>query len=116
MLSVWPNLFDFRLAAPLILRLAAGVSLVWLGYSLVKSGTNKQKLLGLILGLGSLLLVIGLWTQPAALVLFLITDGLLIHRSTGATFQHRLFYLLLAAVLLSLLVLGPGLLAVDLPL
>ena len=116
MLSLWPNLFDFQLAAPLLLRLAAAVSLTWLGYSLIKSGTNKQKLLGSILGLGSLLLIVGLWTQPTALVLFLITAGLLIHKPAGATFQHRLFYLLLAVILLSLLVLGPGFLAFDLPL
>lgn len=113
MLSVWPNFFDFRLVAPLLLRLVAAISLVWLSYSLVKSGTNKQKLLGLILGLGSLLLTVGLWTQPTALVLFLIADGLLIHRPAGATFQHRLFYFLLATILLALLVLGPGLLAFD---
>lgn len=118
MLSVWPNLFDFWLAAPFLLRLAAAISLAWLGYSygFGKSGTSKRGLLGLVLGFGSLLLAIGLWVQPVALALFLITDVLLVHKPAGATPQHRLFYLLLAAVLLSLLVLGPGFLAFDLPL
>jgi|SRR3989344_2856585 len=116
MLSVWPNLFNFWLAAPLLLRLAAAISLAWLGYDLGKSGTRKQKPLGLVLGLGSLLLTIGLWVQPTALVLFLITDALLIHKPTGATPQHRLFYLLLATILFSLLLLGPGFFAFDWPL
>ena len=116
MLSLWPNLFAFQLVAPLLLRLAAAISLAWLGYSLGKSGARKQKLLGLVLGFGSLLLIIGLWIQPTALALFLITDALLIHKPAGATLQHRLFYLLLATILLSLLVLGPGLFTFDLPL
>ena len=116
MLSVWPNLFDFQLAAPFVLRLAAAIALAWLSYDLGKSETLKQKPLGLVLGLGSLLLAIGLWVQPTALVLFLITDAFLIHKPAGATPQHRLFYLLLAAILLSLLVLGPGFFAFDRPL
>ena len=54
MLSLWPNLFDFHLAAPLVLRLATAISLAWLSYGFGKSEIREQKLLGLVLGLGSL--------------------------------------------------------------
>lgn len=105
MLSVWPNLFDFWLAAPLLLRLTLGASLLYLYYPSWRIGRG---LFGLLAGA---LVLVGLFTQPGALVatLLLVEEG-------WSKRHDWLTVLPLLAIALSLLVLGPGFFSFDQPL
>ena|SRR3989344_1946858 len=105
MLSLWPNLFDFWFVAPALLRLALGTSLLTLYYPVWRSGRGIFGLLA-----GGLTLV-GLFIQPAVLVAALLLVG-----EIWSKRQPWLTLFPLIAIALSLLVLGPGLFAFDLPL
>ena len=105
MLSIWPNLFDFRIIAPLILRVALGLSFLSLSQP---SWRSARGILGL---LASGFILIGLGAQPAALV-----AALLLFEDIWSKRHSRTAVLPLMAIALSLLVLGPGLFAFDWPL
>lgn len=105
MLSVWPDLFYLWMAGPFILRLALGISLFSLYYS---ARRNIRGIFGL---LAAVLLIIGLFTQPAALV-----SALLLLEEIWSKRHDRITLLPLLAIALALLVLGPGLFAFDWPL
>ncbi|HEY4476599.1 MAG TPA: hypothetical protein VJB69_01250 [Candidatus Paceibacterota bacterium] len=107
MLSIWPNLFDFWLVAPLLLRLGLGVSLFSLYYQGRRSVRGG---LGLLTGA---LIIIGLFTQPAALITSLLLVEEIWHKRQS---YNRATLIPLLAIALSLLFLGPGLYAFDLPL
>jgi len=124
MLSIFPSLFTFGLAGPTLLRIVAGLVIVYSGYQLYRSLPAPKPILPQVIALfdilGGILLIIGLYTQPIALVLILV---LLIQgfkaktsRWAGAPIYNKRVYLLLITVLLSIVVMGPGFLAFDLPL
>lgn len=133
MLSFFPQLLDFQFYAPLLLRLALGVIFLahgwqklandkaqfagWLESMKFKPGKFWAWLVALVEFLGGIALVAGFWTQFAALVLatqFLI---ILIWFKRGQKFAGGWeFDFLIFIALLSLLVLGPGAWAFDLPL
>lgn len=105
MLSVWPNLFDFWMGAPLLLRLALGGSFIALHYP---EWRNARSILGLLAGI---FILLGLFTQPAALI-----SALLLIESIWNKRHRRTTLFPLLAIALALLVLGPGFLAFDWPL
>ena len=105
MLSVWPNLFDLQIIAPLILRLALGGSLLVL---YLPAWRSLRGLFGLLAGI---LILIGLGTQPTS---FAIT--LLLAEESWSGRHQRATLLPLLAIALALLLLGPGLFALDWPL
>jgi hypothetical protein len=105
MLSVWPNLFDFQIIAPVILRLALGGSLLALYFP------ARRSLRGLFGILTGILIVIGLSTQPASLAVALLLTEESWHKR-----HNRATLLPLLAIALALLLLGPGLFAFDWPL
>ena len=105
MLSVWPNLFDFQIIVPFILRLALGGSLLVL---YLPTWRSTRGLFGLLAGI---LILIGLATQPASLAVAL----LLTEESWNNRRSHAIL-LPLIAIALALLFLGPGLFAFDWPL
>lgn len=134
MLSIFPSLFNFSFFAPLILRLAAALVFVsggyqktfsrkaeWVGHFESAGIKNAQQII-LIVGTLELIagsfLIVGFLTQPAALVLTIISIAYLILKiKKPATLPHAFsFYLLLLAINLSLLLTGPGALAFDWPL
>ena len=134
MLSIFPDMLTFWLVAPLLLRVSMGLIFIYFGVSKIQRGKDTRvsffKKIGLGKGtltfwivstleiIGGGLLVLGLFTQLTALVLSIITMGALyikIRRPKTLKNTPEFFILLLAA-LLSLVFLGPGFIAVDLPL
>lgn len=107
MLSIFPTLLDYWLIAPVILRLALGLTLVYGAYT----ARREQKFFALAKLLAGALLVIGLFTQIAAIISALLIIAALSKKPV----QYQLLILELA-IALSLLVLGPGFIAIDLPL
>ena len=134
MLSIFPALLAYNLAVPLIFRIAVGLIFICFGYSNLKknreekisalawfklhSGKNWLILIALIEILGGTLLFIGLYTQVAALVLSIVTlVGILAKQKNPDVLKLSAGFLyLLLLVTLSLLLLGPGFYAFDLPL
>lgn len=133
MLSLFPYLLDFQFYGPAILRLALGTIFLvhgwqklsgdktqfagWLESMKFKPGKFWAWLVTLVEFLGGILLVIGLWTQLAALVLAIEFLVIIFWVQRGKPFVGgREFDFLIFMALLALLVLGPGALALDLPL
>ena len=120
MLSAFPSLLSWSQLSPLLIRVTLGAVFVFRSYrALAKtSNTSMIKLHGLIEGLAGILLIIGLWTQVAALVAAIDMIALLIERGMKkALFTDGVnYYLILLVMALSLLVTGAGFLAFDLPL
>lgn len=121
MLSTFPTLLAYQGFAPLIIRLVVGITLVYFGYEKTlgkgKSSGSNTKAYGIGEIITGVFLVIGLFTQLAALINVII---LLI--KIGHKINHKAFltdginyYALLFAMALSLLFTGPGFLAFDLP-
>lgn len=134
MLSIFPELLTYQMFAPLLLRVVLGLILINLGYlKLTKEKARFNllfqtlgwkptefwtKLFGLIEIAGGLALIVGFWTQIAALVFVIINFAELYIETKEASLLKRdaVFYLLIFVIALSLLFTGPGFLAFDLPL
>ena len=134
MLSVFPSLLFLSLLAPLILRVVAGVILFSDGYSYFKG--NKEKIADeatktfggigrysyLLVGgaevLIGLSLVAGYLTQVSALLgaILILKIFFLKKKMPVLSLQSNTTYMLLLAILVSLIVTGAGAFAVDLPL
>ncbi|MFA5877438.1 MAG: hypothetical protein WC880_03695 [Candidatus Paceibacterota bacterium] len=112
--SLFPNLFTFSYFAPLILRIAIAIVLFE-----AARGTWKQQKKGKVASFTSAILgtalVFGAFTQLTA-ILGIIEIGILTaQRGVPSIFHRRSFALLVIAILTSLLLTGPGALAIDLP-
>ena len=134
MLNPFPELLTWSLLAPFILRIALGFLFINLGYLKLTSEKNRWvlsfetlklkppssfvKLLASLEIGGGALLIFGLYTQIAALVLAAITFGELYieYKEESLLKRNLAFYLLLFAISLSLLFSGAGFFAFDLPL
>lgn len=97
----WPG------AALLLLRLVAGILLVYDGVVALRTGPDLQTtiLQSVAVGAGTLL-ILGLWT-PIAGTLVMLVEGLLL----GTT--HAQSNILLGALGAALAVLGPGIRSID---
>ena len=134
MLSVFPDLLNYSLLAPFILRVVLGLIFLDLGILIFKSekarwvasfetlglrpATFFVPLYGALQIMGGVLLIIGLWTQVAALA-FAIFTGIELYiewRAREVLKRDMVFYILLFAISVSLLLTGPGAYAFDLPL
>jgi uncharacterized membrane protein YphA (DoxX/SURF4 family) len=119
MLNPFPQLLVYSTMAPLILRIVLGLIFVDLGW--IKLRTRRlslPSLLGLLEVIGAIMLIVGFYTQIAALG-FLILTGieLYIEWKDAAVLKGDLvFYILLFAISLSLLLTGAGAYAKDIPL
>jgi putative oxidoreductase len=134
MLNTFPELLTFSLFAPLILRVVLGLVFLNLGYQ--KFGRERNSwvnffsvtpfkpanfwvnIFAAIQIVGGLMLIVGYYTQIAALVFAVITLAELYveNREPALLNRNLVFYLLLFAISLSLLFTGAGFLAFDLPL
>ena len=134
MLSIFPELLTFGLIAPLLLRVVAGALFAISGWeALVSKRVEKHDcfqnagfrpvvfwlyLVGVVELVGGALLVLGLFTQPAALALLIVTIGaiLLKFKNPKLLSEPTAYYVLLFAILASLIFSGAGFFAFDLPL
>lgn len=113
MLSVFPQLFFLRQIAPFILRLALGAIFIVRGYQKLK-GEDKSTWARIIIAAelgGGIFVLAGFLTQIAAIVIAFDRIAALWKNK----FQNWEFNLILLAVAVSLIFLGPGFLSVDLP-
>ncbi|PIT90840.1 hypothetical protein COU17_03545 [Candidatus Kaiserbacteria bacterium CG10_big_fil_rev_8_21_14_0_10_49_17] len=134
MLSVFPELFILSFFVPFILRVVLGVFFFLEGWSFFKERKDafRKELpekfgtlrtwaplsVGAVeIGIG-LFLIAGFLTQVAALLGLIAAVKFLVFRKAFPTLapHTRLTYALLSTMLLSLLILGPGAFAIDLPL
>ena len=122
MLSLLPTLLSYQQLSPLIIRLVLGVTLIYFGYQKVmkrgKSSGSNSKLYGAVEMFIAIFLIIGLFTQLAALlnaIILVIKLGFKAKNKELLTYGIN-YYILLLAMALALIFTGPGFLAFDLPL
>src|SRR3989339_803704 len=114
--SLFPELFNFSFLAPFILRIALGIPLIKHGFGKIISPQSAlQRILGGIVFLSGIFLVIGLFTQAAAIAvsLIIIASSIIMRGQHPRSWTERLIKL---AIAVSLILTGPGLFAFDLPL
>ena len=132
--GLFPELFNFSFLAPFILRIALGVPLIKHGFGkiiapqeyfhfsnrsaqekLVAKESAPQRILGGIVFLSGIFLVIGLFTQAAAIAvsLIIIASSIIMGVKLPRSWTERLIKL---AIAVTLILTGPGMFAFDLPL
>lgn len=134
MLNPFPELLTYSLLAPLILRLVAGVTFIDLGLFVLKGEKDRWltsfkalripraemavKIFGYLEIITGAMLVLGLYTQIAALILTIITffEAYIEYKEPVILKRNLIFYILLLTITLSLLFSGAGAFAIDLPL
>lgn len=114
-LSIFPDLLTFSMAGPVLLRIAVVIFVA----NLAKQRIGEKNILiavpSIVVGL---LLVLGLYTQVAAILGILVISGdyMLSKASFTFSWERKILYGVIKLILLSLLLTGPGFLAFDLPL
>ncbi|MEI8249026.1 MAG: hypothetical protein WCG07_00840 [Candidatus Taylorbacteria bacterium] len=120
MLSLFPSFFTYEHFGPFIIRIVLGITLAYFGYKKVvhqghSSGSNS-KIYGAVEVFIALFLIIGLYTQLAALmnaIILIIKLGF--KARDKALFTNGInYYILLLAMALSLIVTGGGAWGFDL--
>ena len=121
-LSLFPYLLSYQQISPFLIRIALGVTLAYFGYRKMmgqgESSGSNSKIYGAIEIIIAFFLIIGLWTQLAALlnaVILLIKLGWKIKEGKFLTDGVN-YYILLLVMAISLIFTGPGFLAIDYPL
>ena len=134
MLNPFPELLMYSFLGPFILRIVLGLIFIDLGVLKLRGEKERWVASFETLGLrpadlfvplyallqisGGLLLLIGLWTQVAALV-FAIFTGIELYvewKARDILKRDMVFYLLIFVISLSLLLTGAGAYAIDIPL
>ena len=134
MLNPFPELLALSFFGPLILRLVLGLIFIDLGFLKFRSEkagwTSSFETLGLrpadfflsfyalLQIVGGILLIVGLWTQVAALIFVIFTGTELYVEWKAREILKRdmVFYLLVFIIAVSLLLTGAGAYAIDIPL
>ena len=134
MLSIFPTLFAYNMAVPLVFRIVIGLSFILFGYAnytrnkegkigtlesfKIKPGKVWLRIIAATEIIGGVLVVTGLYTQIIALIfsIFLLIGLLAKSKKPDSLSLTRTELLLLLLVTASLLFLGPGFFAIDLPL
>ncbi len=134
MLNPFPELLTYSMLAPFILRVVIGF--IFLDLGILKFREEKQRwiasfetlglrpadllvpLYALLQIIGGVLLLIGLWTQVAALafVIFVGSELYVEWKAREVLKRDMVFYLLVFVISLSLLITGAGAYAIDIPL
>ena len=134
MLNTFPDLLTYSTLAPFILRVVIG--LIFLDVGMLKFRNERSRWLAsfgalhlkppafwlnvyaLIQIAGGVLLILGLHAQIAALIFILLTGGELYIEYTDARILKRdiVFYILVLAIAVSILLTGAGAYAFDIPL
>ena len=133
-LNTFPTLLTFSMFSPLILRVVLGFIVINLGYlKLDKEKTLWQelfetinihpsrifvKVLAFIEIIGGLMLIAGSYTQLTAIIFSVLffCEAILEYRESSLEKRSLTFYILMFTISLSLVFLGAGAFAFDLPL
>jgi uncharacterized membrane protein YphA (DoxX/SURF4 family) len=117
MLNPFPDLLTYSILAPFILRTV--LALVYLDIGLINfKREGWLKTLGLLEIAGAVMLFVGFYTQIAS-ILFIIITGVsfyIEYKDESVLKRDIVFYLLVLAISVSLLLTGAGAYAKDLPL
>ena len=133
MLSLFPELFTYQQIAPFVLRLVLAFIFIGSGYSKLfktrletvkffeSTSIRPAKFWTILVGstelISGFLLFLGFLTQAASISIIIIMTGAILKVKIKQGFWGGYeFELLVLVCALSLLVLGPGILAIDLPL
>lgn len=134
MLSVFPDLLTYNLLGISIVRVTIGMVMLYIGLMTVgvkrSFYTSKMqikkyplvemapRLLGVLEILVGSFMIIGFLTQIMAIVsAYLFLNIFLIEKHIGKIFDYPLiFYISMIVISLTMIILGPGVLAIDLPL
>ena len=120
MLSIFPSLLAYEQIGPMIIRLVLGIVLAYFGYRKIlnkgtSSGSNARAYGGVEIII-AVFLIIGLFTQLAALlnaIILVIKIGF--KARDKALFTDGInSYVLLLAMAITVIFMGPGFLAFDL--
>lgn len=120
MLSIFPDLLSYQQISPMIIRLTLGIIFVIWSYKALKGGSLdiKLKIITSVEGISGILLIIGLWTQLAAL--FIVIDmviRLYFKFKERSLFSDGInYYFILLIMAISLMFTGAGFISIDLPL
>ncbi len=114
-LSAFPQLLTYGLLAPLLLRVSVAAYILFVAK--IKY-TKSQKFISALFAILGLLLFVGLYTQIAAglAIVLLCADFYGNLKRHGVTLEQKMIFTFVMVILLSLLFVGPGFLAFDLPL
>ena len=122
MLSTFPSLLAYEGLGHFIIRVVLGITLAYFGYqkTINKGGSSgsNSKVYGILEILVSVFLIIGLFTQIAAIINAIILVIKLGHKIADKAFLSNgiNYYLLLFAMAVSVIFMGAGSFAFDLPL
>lgn len=134
MLNPFPELLVYSMIAPFILRVISGLIFADLGYLAFRGEKERWvsslavlkiprpglavKIIGIIEIAGGVMLLAGFYTQIAALVLAILTfaESYVEYKNPEVLKRNLVFYVMLFAIVLSLLFSGAGAFAFDLPL
>ena len=120
MLSLFPSLLTYQQLGPFIIRVVLGITLAHFGYLKIKgrgkSAGSNSVTYGVIEVIIAAFLVIGLYTQLAALLnaAILVIKLALKARDKAFLTDGVNYYILLLAMAISLLFMGAGAFAFDL--
>lgn len=134
MLNPFPDLLIYSLLGPFILRVVAGLIFVNLGLLAFKGEKERWKvslstlripnpalsvkILGALEIAAGLMLVLGFYTQISSLILALLTfsEAYIEYKDPAILKRNFVFYTMLLAIVVSLLLTGAGAFAIDIPL
>lgn len=129
MFSVFPELLSFAFAVPFFLRLTIGIFFILEGIALIKKLQTPEadllpthrfimQMMVLVQLAGGALLVTGLYTQPAGILLAGVSYALIRLQPIIPTIapRERVVYIFAGIIAFSLLFLGPGIFSIDFPL
>ena len=117
--SIFPQLLTYWMVGPLLLRLVLAGVFFYFGYHKSMSPQSKwSKSLGVIEIILAILLLAGLFTQVASLLVAVILVVQLVDKVRSKNFLTSgvNYFLILLVIAISLVFTGPGFLAFDLPL
>lgn len=114
-LSTFPELLTFGMIAPVLLRLSVGILIIYFGY---KRYFKKWNGSSIVYGLTGIFLILGLYTQIAAIlgILILKFDFWTDRSEKKVSREYLIIAYLAVVILITLIITGPGFLAFDMPL
>lgn len=133
-LNTFPDLLTYSQISPFILRVVLGLIVLNLGYLKLKKESQAWqelfrtihlepakilvKILALIEIIGGLMLIVGAYTQITSIIFSILffCEAVLEYRDSVLEKRNITFYILMFAISISLIFLGAGAFAFDLPL